>query len=71
MVDGVPAHSFAPISAPRIKSVGTKDVQAFLSQRKTYEDAISSIPGFIPVSYRSCFDGMWSRLLKSNTSVLM
>lgn len=60
MVDSnVVAQSMAPIQAPRIKSIASKDIQVFLSQRRTYEDAIEAIPGLNPVPYRSCFDGLY------------
>ncbi len=53
---GVTASLFAPIQAPRIKSIARKDIQSFLSARAAYEHAIEGQPSLKPVSYRSCFE---------------
>lgn len=56
---GVTANTTAPIQAPRIKSIASKDIKVFLSQRRTSEDAIGSMPGVNHVAYRSCFDDLY------------
>lgn len=54
--DGVPvSQMFAPIQAPRIKSISRRAVQEFLEQREAYEDAVNSQPGVKTIPYRSCF----------------
>ena len=54
---------FAPIAAPRIKSISRKAVLEFQAAREAYEDACSSQPGMKPVSYRSCFNAIFLKSL--------
>ena len=60
---GGTAHLFAPISAPRIKSISRKAVQDFLAEREAYEDAVASQPGLVAVSFRSCFTASYLKSL--------
>lgn len=53
---GAVSNLFAPIQAPRIKSISRKDVRAFLLARREYENAIDAQPALSAVPYRSCFD---------------
>ena len=61
--DGARAHLFAPIQAPRIKSVTQKAVLDFLAEREAYENLIASQPGMKPVTYRSCFPASYLKSL--------
>ena len=54
---------FAPIVAPRIKSISREAVLAFQAAREAYEDACSSQPGMKAVSYRSCFNPIFLKSL--------
>lgn len=60
---GGTAHLFAPIQAPKIKSIARKAVQSFLADREAYEDAISGQVGLVAVSYRSCFAATYLKSL--------
>lgn len=56
---GAVGHLFAPIVAPKIKSISRKCVQEFLASREAYEDAVNSQAGVVAVSYLSCFSAAY------------
>eukprot|EP00171_Calliarthron_tuberculosum_P023254 IDg23254t1 len=61
--EGGVTNLFAPVQAPRIKSVTQKAVQDFLAEREAYENLVEAQSGLKPVTYRSCFQASYLKLL--------
>ena len=56
-------HLFAPIEAPRLKSISRKAIQHFLAERSQYEAAVKAQPGINAISWAGCFDAIFLRSL--------
>ena len=54
---------FAPVQAPRLKSISRKGNQRFLEERTQYEGAVQAQPEFNPISRAGCFDAIFLRSL--------
>ena len=63
MAEGYNTNLFAPIQAPRLKSISRKAIQEFLASREAYEDAVAAQKGLNPVSIRASFPDLFLRSL--------
>ena len=62
-VVGTSGTLFAPIQAPRLKSISRKAIQSFLAERMQYEAAVQAQPGINAISWAGCFDAIFLRSL--------
>ena len=60
---GVSGTLFAPIQAPRLKSISRKAILDFLAERSQYEAAVCAQPGINAISWAGCFDAIYLRSL--------
>ena len=60
---GTSGNLFAPIQAPRLRSISRKEIQRFLAERAHYESAVAAQPGLIPVSWAGSIDPIFLQSL--------
>ena len=57
---GISANIFAPVQALRLEKISRKVIQPFLGELTSYEAAVATQPGLLPVPWSSCFDDFFA-----------